>query len=84
MKKNLYKIFGYIKVFSQSSYQMYLMHPFILALMIVFTENNGILSVTMRLIIYSVVVIPATIIASVIFTAVRNKIKKNKKAALAA
>jgi surface polysaccharide O-acyltransferase-like enzyme len=84
MKRNLYKIFGYIKVFSQSSYQMYLMHPFILSLMIIFTENNGILSVTMRLIIYSVVVIPATIIVSVIFTAIINKIKKNKKAALAA
>ena len=84
MKNKLYKIYGFIKVFSQSSYQMYLMHPFILTFMIIFTENNGILSVTMRLIIYSIVVIPVTIITSLIFTAVRNKIKKNKKAAMAA
>lgn len=84
MKRSLSKIYSFIKLFGQSSYYIYLMHPMVLTLMIMYTDNNGILSVTKRLIIYSSTVIPITVASCLAFTAVRNKIKKNKKAALAA
>ncbi len=84
MKKSLSKLYSFIKLFGQSSYYIYLMHPLVLTLMIMYTNNNGILSVTKRLIIYFSTVIPITVAACLAFTALRNKIKKNKKAALTA
>lgn len=84
MKKALSRIYSFIKLFGQSSYYIYLMHPLVLTLMIMYTDNNGILSVTKRLVIYSATVIPITVVSCLIFTVARNKIKKNKKAALAA
>ena len=83
-KKAFIKIYSFIKLFGQSSYYIYLMHPLILTLMIIYTDNNGILSITQRLLIYSGTVMPITVVSCLIFTAVRNKVKKNKKAALAA
>ncbi|MGD9569774.1 MAG: acyltransferase [Sedimentibacter sp.] len=82
MKKSFYKIYSFIKLFGQSSYYIYLMHPLILTLMIFYTEINGILSVTKRLIIYSATVIPVTIITCLLYTAAKNYMKKNKKEAL--
>lgn len=84
LKKILGKIYGFIKLFGQSSYYIYLMHPLVLTLAIMYTDNNGILSITKRIIIYSATVMPITIISCLAFTAIRNKIKKNRKAALAA
>ncbi len=84
MKKVLSRIYGFIKLFGQSSYYIYLMHPLILTWMIEYTTNNGILSVTKRLIIYFSTVVPITVCACLLFTAARNKIRKKKKAALAA
>lgn len=84
MKKSLAKIYSFIKLFGQSSYYIYLMHPLILTMAIMYTDNNGILSVTKRIIIYSATVFPITIISCLVFTAIRNNIKKKRKAALAA
>lgn len=84
MKKTLSKIYSFIKLFGQSSYYIYLMHPLVLTLAIMYTNNNGILSITKRLIIYFATVIPITIIACLLFTVVKNKFKKSKKAAQAA
>lgn len=83
-KKAFSKIYSFIKLFGQSSYYIYLMHPLILTLMIIYTDNNGILSITKRLLIYSATVMPITVASCLIFTATRNRVKKNKKAALAA
>lgn len=84
MKKTLVKIYSFIKLFGQSSYYIYLMHPLVLTLAIMYADNNGILSITKRIIIYSATVIPITIISCLAFTAIKNKIKKKRKAALAA
>ncbi len=84
MKKVFSKYYGFIKLFGQSSYYIYLMHPLVLTVMILYAENNGILSVTKRLILYSATVMPVTIISCLVFTALRNKIKKKKRASLAA
>lgn len=84
MKEALKRIYSFIKLFGQASYYIYLMHPLVLTTAIIYTDNNGILSVTERLLIYSATVIPITIISCLIFTAFKNKIKKAKKAALAA
>ena len=84
MKRSLSKIYSFIKLFGQSSYYIYLMHPLVLTLAIMYTNNNGILSVTKRLIIYSATVIPITIISCLLFTVVKNKFNKSKKAAQAA
>ncbi len=84
MKKSLDKVYSFIKLFGQSSYYIYLMHPLVLTLMILYTDKYGILSITKRLIIYSATVIPVTIITCLLFTAVKNNLKKNKKAASAA
>jgi surface polysaccharide O-acyltransferase-like enzyme len=83
MKELFSKYYSFIKLFGQSSYYIYLMHPLVLTVMILYAENNGILSVTKRLILYSATVMPVTIISCLIFTAVRNKIKKKKREALA-
>lgn len=84
MKKALSKIYSFIKLFGQSSYYIYLMHPLVLTMMIMYTDNNGILSVTKRLIIYFMTVIPVTVVSCLVFTAAKNRMKKNKKAAMAA
>lgn len=84
MKKALSRIYSFIKLFGQSSYYIYLMHPLVLTLAIMYTDNNGILSITKRLMIYFATVMPITIISCLLFTAAKNKIKKIKKAALAA
>lgn len=84
MKEVFSKNYSFIKLFGQSSYYIYLMHPLVLTLMILFAENNGILSVTKRLILYSATVMPVTIISCLVFTAVKNKINKKKRKSLAA
>lgn len=84
MKKIFSKVYAFIKLFGQSSYYIYLMHPLVLTLMIMYTDNNGILSITQRLIIYFSTVIPVTVISCLLFAAARNKIKEYKKAAMAA
>lgn len=84
LKDKLRNIHSFIKLFGQSSYYIYLMHPLVLTMMILYAENNGILSVTKRLLLYSATVIPVTIISCLVFTALKNKISKQKKAALAA
>lgn len=84
MKKYMTKIYSFIKLFGQSSYYIYLMHPLVLTMAIMYADSHGILSITSRLIIYSLTVIPITIISCLAFTAAKNKIKKRKKAALAA
>lgn len=83
MKEVFSKNYSFIKLFGQSSYYIYLMHPLVLTVMILYTENNGILSVTKRLVLYSATVIPVTIISCLLFTAVKNKIKKKKRESLA-
>lgn len=84
MKRMLNKIYRFIKLFGQSSYYIYLMHPLILTIMILLTDKYGIMSITLRLIIYSITVIPFTVIACLAYTFIKNNIKKNKKAATAA
>lgn len=82
-KERLHKIYSFIKLFGQSSYYIYLMHPIILTTMIKMAADRGILSVTTRLIIYFSVVIPVTIISCLLYTMVKNKIKDSKKSAAA-
>jgi heme/copper-type cytochrome/quinol oxidase subunit 2 len=48
-------------------------------MMIIYAGNNGILSVTTRLLLYFSTVVPITIIACLAFTSLKNKIKKQKK-----
>lgn len=83
MKEVFSKYYSFIKLFGQSSYYIYLMHPLVLTVMILYAENNGILSVTKRLILYSATVMPVTIISCLLFTAARNNIKKKKRAKIA-
>lgn len=81
LKDKLQKIYSFIKIFGQSSYYIYLMHPIILTAMIMMASDKGILSVTTRLIIYFSVVIPVTVISCLAYTAVKNKIKNFRKKA---
>jgi len=83
LKDKLKKIYSFIKLFGQSSYYIYLMHPLVLTMAIFYADNHGILSVTKRLLLYSATVIPITIITCLTFTALKNKIKKQKKEVLA-
>lgn len=71
--------YRYVKLFGQSSYYIYLMHPLVLTVMIMLSAKYGIVSVTARLAIYFITVIPATIGACVIFTIIKNKWNKLKK-----
>ena len=82
MKNKLKGIYSFIKVFGQSSYYIYLMHPMILTIMIVYAENNF-LSVTNKILLYTFTVIPITVISCLAFTLIRNKLKKPKKSAAA-
>ncbi|NYB75141.1 acyltransferase [Sedimentibacter hydroxybenzoicus DSM 7310] len=83
MKDAFKKYYSFIKLFGQSSYYIYLMHPLVLTLAIRYTDMNGILSITKRLIIYSVAVIPTTVICCLGFTAAKNYLKKKRKATAA-
>lgn len=83
MKDKLKNIYSFIKVFGQSSYYIYLMHPLILTIMIIYAQNNF-LSVTNKIILYTVTVIPMTVISCLLFTLAKNKLKKLKKAAVTA
>ena len=83
MKDKLKNIYSFIKVFGQSSYYIYLMHPLILTIMIIYAQNNF-LSVTNKIILYTVTVIPITVISCLLFTLAKNKLKKLKKAAVTA
>jgi len=82
LKDKLKNIYSFIELFGQSSYYIYLMHPLVLTVVILYAENNGILSVTKRLLLYFFTVVPITIISCLAFTAIKNKTKKQKKAAL--
>lgn len=83
-KSRLVKLYGFIKLFGQSSYYIYLMHPLILTLMIIETANRGILSVTLRIILYFAVVIPVTVISCLLYTKVKNIVKDKIKGAASA
>lgn len=74
--KNKYR---YVKLFGQSSYYIYLMHPLVLTVMIMLAAKYGIVSVTAQLAIYFITVIPATIGTCVIYTIIKNKYNKLKK-----
>lgn len=78
-KEKFKQFYSFIKLFGQSSYYIYLMHPLVLTLAIMYTDNNYILSITKRLLIYSATVFPITIISCLVFTAIKNKIAKDKK-----
>ena len=77
MKNKLKDFYPFIRVFGQSSYYIYLMHPLVLTLMIRYAENNF-LSVTDKIILYTFTVIPITVISCLAFTLIRNKFKKKK------
>jgi membrane-bound acyltransferase YfiQ involved in biofilm formation len=79
LKDKFIRLYSFIKLFSQSSYYIYLMHPMILTAMIMITENMGILSITKKLIIYSAVVIPVSVILSLSYTKIKNTIKDMRK-----
>lgn len=85
LKTKLKNIYSFIKVFGQSSYYIYLMHPLILTIMIIFAGNNF-LSVTDKILLYTFTVIPITVISCLTYTIIRNKLRKlkSKKAASAA
>jgi surface polysaccharide O-acyltransferase-like enzyme len=74
--------YSFIKLFGQSSYYIYLMHPLVLTVMIMLAGKFGILSVTARLIIYFIVVISVTVTSCILFTIIKNKYKKYKKSRL--
>lgn len=80
LKDILKNIYSFIKVFGQSSYYIYLMHPLVLTIMILYAENNF-LSVTNKIILYIFTVIPITVIFCLTFTVIRNGFKKKEKTA---
>lgn len=82
MKDKLKGIYSFIKVFGQSSYYIYLMHPLVLTIMIIYAQNNF-LSVTNKILLYTFTVIPITVISCLSFTLIMNKLKKPKKSAAA-
>ncbi len=78
MKEKLMNIYSFIKVFGQSSYYIYLMHPLILTIMTIYAQNRF-LSVTNKILLYGFTVIPITVISCLTFTVIRNKFKKSKR-----
>ena len=78
MKEKLANIYSFIKVFGQSSYYVYLMHPLILTIMTIYAQNSF-LSVTNKILLYVFTVIPITVISCLTYTLIRNKFKKSKK-----
>ena len=77
MKDKLKNIYGFIEVFGQSSYYVYLMHPLVLTIMILFAEKNF-LSVTDKIILNTFTVIPVTVISCLTYTFIKNKFKKKE------
>ena len=82
LKKIFNNIYGFIKVFGQSSYYIYLMHPLVLAIMTIYAESSF-LSITNKIILYTFTVIPGTVICCLSFTVIKNKFKKDKRATTA-
>ncbi|NLJ57744.1 MAG: acyltransferase [Tissierellia bacterium] len=78
MKEKLSSIYSFIKVFGQSSYYIYLMHPLILTIMIRYAERNF-LSVTNKILLFTFTVIPITVISCLVFTLTKNKLKDLRK-----
>lgn len=78
MKEKLMNIYSFIKVFGQSSYYIYLMHPLILTIMTIYAQKRF-LSVTNKILLYGFTVIPITVISCLTFTVIRNKFKKSKR-----
>ena len=74
LRDKLKNIYGFIKVFGQSSYYIYLMHPLVLTIMIIFAEKNF-LSVTQKILLYTFTVIPLTVISCLAYTLIRNKLR---------
>jgi len=83
LKDKFKNIYNFIKLFGQSSYYIYLMHPLVLTMTILYAENHAILSVTKKLMLYTATVVPVTIVSCLTFTVMRNKIFKRKKAVIA-
>lgn len=81
MKEKLMNIYSFIKVFGQSSYYIYLMHPLILTIMTIYAQNRF-LSVTNKILLYGFTVIPITVISCLTFTVIRNKFKKSKRSSI--
>lgn len=79
LKDKWKQIYGFVKLFGQSSYYIYLMHPLILTIMMTITDNRSIFSVTERLIIYLTAVMLVTIMATMSYTLIKNKIKNKEK-----
>lgn len=69
------RVYGAVKLFGQSSYYIYLMHPLIITFITKYAVEAGILSVTMRLVMQCAVVIPVTVICCMSYTACKNKAK---------
>ncbi len=78
MKEKLKNIYGFIRVFGQSSYYIYLMHPLVLTIMLTYAEKNF-LSVTNKILLCTFTVIPITVISCLLFTVIRNKLKESLK-----
>lgn len=70
-------IYSFIKLFGQSSYYIYLIHPLILTALIKAAEYYSITSVTARLIIYTIIVIPVTVTVSLLYSHLKNKYKSS-------
>lgn len=83
LKEKFGNIYGFIKLFGQSSYYIYLMHPLILTIMIRYAERNF-LSVTNKILLFTFTVIPITVISCIVFTLLKNKLKEIQKKSLAA
>ena len=81
MKEKLMNIYSFIKVFGQSSYYIYLMHPLILTIMTIYAQKRF-LSVTNKILLYGFTVIPITVISCLTFTVIRNKFKKSKRSSI--
>lgn len=79
LKNKMESLYSFIKLFGQSSYYIYLMHPLVLTIMINMTQNRGILSVTAKLAIYFASVIPITVISCLVYTFLKNNIKNKIK-----
>lgn len=79
LKDKLPKMHKSIKTFGQSSYYIYLMHPLVLTYMIRYTTQNYILSVSKRLFMYFIVVIPVTVICALMYTIIKQRIQNKIK-----
>ncbi len=69
--------YSFINLFSQSSYYIYLMHPIVLSFIIKYTAYIGIKSTSQRLMIFTIVVFPVSVISSLLYTVVKKKVGKH-------